>query len=184
MTDKVKRIVLAVSALLVLLVVSIFSLFCLTRGENLNLSLFSKRTTENTRKNVPIGTPDKSTLWGRMEMTRADGSVRTQARGKFISWNGPELNIQLKDSVQTILVKDQVQYECMPSSMSGPNGGSPMPLAEAYINFMDKDGMGRMTLSDEVKKYLAEGDEVIVLGLINNDVVVGDTIITMKCGGR
>lgn len=183
MTDvNSKRVVVALVFVL-LIAVSIFSLFRLTGKTDLN-QIFSKKTADNTHNNVLSGAPDKSTLWERMNMARADGSVRAQVRGKYISWNGPELSIQMKDSVQTVQVRDQVQYECMPSSMSGPDGGSPVPLAEAYINFMDRDGMGRMTLSSEVKSSLVVGDEVIVLGLMSKGVVVGDTIITMKCGGR
>lgn len=173
-----------VSVLLVLFAVPIFSFLRLTGAVNLNLNFFSKKTLENTHQSTSLGTPDKSTLWERMEMTRSDDSVRVQVRGKYVSWNGSELGVQMKNSVQIVQVRDQIQYECMPPAMSGPGGGSPFPLAEAYINFMDKDGMGRMTLSSEVKSSLTAGDEVIVLGMQNGDEIAGDTIITMKCGRR
>jgi hypothetical protein len=118
MTDKVARRAVIVLVLLVLLAVLIFSLFRLMRGVNFDSSFFSKKTIGNIHKNVPSGASDKSTLWERMEMTRSDDSVRVQVRGRYVSRDDRWLTIQLKNSIQTISVWDQVQYECMPLTMT------------------------------------------------------------------
>lgn len=138
-----------------------------------------------TPQNSSSTLPKVESLWEVMRGSEPGRENVVQVRGKVVSWEGDEIKVRLQNTVQSVLIKDQVQYKCMPRAMGPPNGGSPVPLAEAYINYMNQDGLGEMMLTAGVKKDIAVEDEIIILGLADDhNVITGHTIITMKCGAE
>lgn len=112
-----------------------------------------------------------------------DGLRKAQMRGKFVRMSDEKMTLRMNDGEKDISLPSQVQYECMQKEMPEQHTGKPFPLSQAYLNLTrGYDGLGRMTMIDDVRQQLAPGDDVIVVGVVDKQgVFTGQLVVVIKC---
>ena len=108
---------------------------------------------------------------------------KVQVRGKIARLFDNRLILTTQSGQQEVILPNQLQYMCEMKTKKLVETGESISTSRVYINLIPySDGIGTMEKLTDVVKELSIGDEIIIVGIMNEkSVVVSQLIEVIKC---